>query len=163
MSAVWLVSAKMFCALSLGLLAFLFAFLHWRQPAWRASSVFLDLTMGRPEPPRMERVFFEFADNPTDCVATQGERASKEFCLTCYPGNTLSLFAWFCPLAILRSSFLPILSVGRQMNMFKRKSLLGRVSFHCPNSSSRVGLHRMVSFLRCVHETVSLLCHLVPI
>ena len=163
MSVVWLVSAKMFRALSLGLLTFLFALLHWRQPAGRASSVFLDLTVGSPEPPRTERVFFEFADNPTDRVATQAERAGKEFCVTCYPGNTLSLFAWFCPLAILRSSFLPILSVCRQMNMFKRKSFLGWVSFHCPDSSSRVGLHGMVSFLPCVHETASLLCHLVPI
>ncbi|XP_043750469.1 eukaryotic translation initiation factor 4 gamma 2-like [Cervus elaphus] len=39
-----------------------------KQPAWRESSVFLDLPMARPEPLRMQRVFFEFTDNPTDCV-----------------------------------------------------------------------------------------------
>lgn len=36
----------------------------------KASSVFLDLPMARPEPQRVERVFFELKDNPVDRVAT---------------------------------------------------------------------------------------------
>lgn len=48
--------------------------------------------------------------------------------MICYPGNTLNLFAWFCPLAILRSSFPSMLSVGCRMNMFKRK-ICSRMGF----------------------------------
>lgn len=103
---------------------------------------------------RMERVFFEFKDNPDDRVATQAERASK-LCVICYPGNTLNLFPWFCPLAILRSCFPSMLSVGCRMNMFKGKSALGWVSFHCPNARSLVGLCGFISFLYCMHMKYS--------
>ena len=48
--------------------------------------------------------------------------------MICYPGNTLNLFPWFCPLAILRSSFPSMLSVGCRLNMFKRK-ICSRMGF----------------------------------
>lgn len=81
--------------------------------------------------------------------------------MICYPGNTLNLFPWFCPLAILRSRSPSMLSVGCRMNMFKRKSALGWVSFHCPNAGSLVGLRGVISFLCCMHMPLWLLCHLV--
>lgn len=59
---------------------------------WRALSIFLDLPVARPEPLRTERVFFEFADNPTDHVATQAERPVRSFV---WPANLGTLWASF--------------------------------------------------------------------
>ena len=132
-----------------------------KQPAWRESSVFLDLPMARPEPLRMERVFFKFTDNPTDCVQHKQRAPVRSFVWPAILG-TLWIFAWFCPLPILRSSCLLFpLYAARWIS--SEPSLLGWVSFHCPKSSSQMGLHRVLSFLQCVHEPVWLLCHLVPI
>lgn len=130
-----------------------------KQPAWRESSVFLDLPMARPEPLRMERVFFEFTDNPTDCVQHKQRAPMRSFVWPAILG-TLWIFAWFCPLAILRNSFLLFPLYAARCS---ERSLLGWVSFHCPKSSSQIGLHRVLSFLQCVRESVWLLCHLVPI
>lgn len=78
-----------------------------------------------------------------------------------------TLWAWFGPLAILRSSFLPALSVGCKMNTFKEIPILGWVSFHCPNSSSPVSLHGVLLGIVCMYlcgyfVTWCLFKHLTP-
>lgn len=49
------------------------------------------------EPLRMGSVVFELTGSPADGIAAQAGRAQRGHCVSCYPGNTLSLFSWFWP------------------------------------------------------------------
>lgn len=161
MSSFWLVSATIFCALGLCLLAFLFASLHWRRTAWRALSVFLDLPMARPEPLRMERVFFELKIIPWIVLQHKQRGPGRSFVWFAILGTLWTFFPGFAPWPFLEAASPLCCLWAAGWICLREKSTLGWVSFYCPNSCSLAGLHGVVSFLHCASVPLWLVCHLV--
>lgn len=98
MPACWLVSVRALCSLPLPV-SLLLAFLYWG-----AQSVLRDLPVARPDPLRMENVFFELTGSPADGVAAQAERAKRGFVWVAILGTLWASFPGFAPWPVLEAA-----------------------------------------------------------